>query len=346
MNISNAKAVLTEHDILSIIEDYVQVEGLKIDSIDIKEIIVVRGSYKKRITIPFEIKLAIGSIKDNILNVKILKLNVLKIAILKKIKNIILKKMLKEFTEYGISVEKDTIAVNLEKVSKRVPSFCFVLNSINITESRVEVELENFVYSENKEIPKIEEKNYESSLVKMQGEYGRVRDKIVKKVPDKYEKIAEYAMIIPDVIVLLWRLFKDKRVKIKIKIMVAGITAYLASPIDILPDFIPLIGTIDDVAIAFFALNAIINEVPEEVILENWQGEENIILLTKEVINYISKAVGSYNVAKLLEVIKKIFKKGQVNYKLAAKREQMRSSKQNFKLEEAVTVDEERDNIH
>lgn len=346
MNISNVKALLTEYDLLSIIEDYVQVEGLKIDSIDIKELIVVRGSYKKRITIPFEIKLGFGSIKDNIVNIRIFKLNVLKIGILKRIKNFVLKKLLREFAEYGISVEKDNVAINLKKVSELVPSFYFILNDIKITESRVEVELENFIYSEKKETPKIEKKNYESSLIKIQGEYGRVRDKIVKKVPKEYEKVAEYAMILPDVTVLLWRLFRDKRVKIKIKIMVAGITAYLASPIDILPDFIPLIGTIDDVAIAFFGLNAIINEVPEEVILENWQGEENIILLTKEAINYISKAVGSYNVAKLLEVIKKIFKKGHVNYEIAVKREQMRSSKQNFKLEEAITIDEERDNIH
>ena len=231
-------------------------------------------------------------------------------------------------------------------MSELIPDFCFVLDNINIDEDKVEVKLKNFVYSEKKETPKIESKDQEASLIRIQGEYRHVRDKIVENVPEKYEKIAEYAMIIPDVIVLLWRLFRDKRVKIKIKLMVAGIAAYLASPIDILPDYIPFIGNVDDIAIAFFGLNAIINEVPEEVILENWQGEENIILLTKEAINYISKVVGAYNVDKLLKAIKKIFKKGYVNCELTVKKEKMRSSKQNFKLEEAITVDEERDYIH
>jgi len=86
--------------------------------------------------------------------------------------------------------------------------------------------------------------------------------------------------------------------------------AYVASPIDIIPDFIPLIGHVDDVAIAFFGLNAIINEVPEEIILENWQGEDNIILIVREAVSYISKTVGSENVPKLANALKSIIRRG------------------------------------
>ena len=96
--------------------------------------------------------------------------------------------------------------------------------------------------------------------------------------------------------------------------MVAGVIAYLASPLDIIPDFIPLVGKIDDVAIAFFGLNAIINEVPKEIILQNWQGKEDVILLTREAVGNISGIVGSRNVGKLLLVVKNIFKKGEENF--------------------------------
>ena len=47
-------------------------------------------------------------------------------------------------------------------------------------------------------------------------------------------------MVIPDIIALLWRVFRDKRVSIATKGKVAAVLAYLAMPFDILPDFIPL----------------------------------------------------------------------------------------------------------
>lgn len=347
MNISTVKVVLTEQDVLSIIQDYAQIEGIEIHSIEIKELITLRGHYKKRITIPFQAKLGLGNIKGNIINVIVFKINVLKIAMLKSIKNIVLKKLLSDFDEYGVKGEKGIITLNLDKMSKLVPYFDFSLSKINIIEGGLEIELEKVAYTENKKLsPIVVKKNHEISTIKTQGEYGKVRNKILEKVPDKYEKIVQYAMFIPDITVLLWRLFRDKRVKIKVKLMLAGVIAYLASPIDIIPDFIPLVGEIDDVAIAFFGLNAIANEVPKEIILENWQGEEDIILLTKEAVNYISKIVGSYNVAKLLEIIKKIFKKGNESYKLVAKKSQSKVHEHNLKVEEEITVNEERDNIH
>lgn len=345
MKISAAKAILTEQDILSIIEDYVHIEGLEINSIEIKELITVRGSYKKRIKIPFEVKLGLGNIKGNIINVKILKINVSKIGIIKSIKNVALKKLLSDFADLGVDVDKDNVAVNLEEVSMLVPYFYFTLNRINIIEGGIEVEAENVIYAETKKMIQMK-KSCELSPIRTQGEYSRVRDKIVEKVPEKYEKAVQYAMLIPDITVLLWRLFRDKRVKIKVKMMVGGVIMYLASPIDILPDFIPLIGRIDDVAIAFFGLNAIINEIPEEIILENWQGEENIILLTKEAVNYISKLVGTYNVNKFFEVTKIIFKKGHENYKLAAKKQQLESDMYNLECKEAITLNEDGHHIH
>lgn len=116
-------------------------------------------------------------------------------------------------------------------------------------------------------------------------------------------------MFIPDITILLWRLLKDKRVEGKIKIMIAGAVAYLASPIDILPDFIPFIGQIDDVVIVFFILNCIINEIPQKIILENWEGRENILLLSKQAVTNMSKIIGKQNVSSLLSSIKNIFKK-------------------------------------
>ncbi len=316
MKISGVKAVLSEKDILSIIKDYLNIEGLTINSIYIKETIIVKGNYKKKINIPFSAEIGIGNICDNILNIKIFKVNVLKVGILSSIKKLVLKKLLKDYSEYGIKVDKDTVILNLDLLSKLIPYFYVRLNKITMMQGALEVQVENAIYAENKErIKIIKSSKIKKTYDKHNSGYSKVREKIIEKCPDKYEKVLQYAMLLPDIAALLWRLFKDKRVTIKVKIMVAGVAAYLVSPIDIIPDFIPFIGTIDDVAIAFFGLNAIINEVPEEIILENWMGEENIILITKEAVNYISKIVGSQNVGKLLLAIKKIFTKGEEKIK-------------------------------
>lgn len=313
MKVSALKVVLTEEDILGIIYDYIQIEGLKIDSIEIRELITVRGSYKKKIKIPFVAKIGLGNINGNIVNIKVFSVKVSKIGVFSCIKNIALKKLLSDFSEYGIKVDKDTITLDLDLASKLIPYFYFKLKTINIMNGAFEVEAQDVIYSERKPVVNIEKRDQISLPFKIEDGYSNVRDKVIDKVPDKYDKIVQYAMILPDIMVLLWRLFRDKRVKIKVKMMVAGVIAYLASPLDFIPDFIPLVGKIDDVAIAFFGLNAIFNEVPKEIILRNWQGKEDVILLTREAVGYISEMVGSRNVGKLLLVVKDIFKKGEEN---------------------------------
>ncbi|HSN58945.1 MAG TPA: DUF1232 domain-containing protein, partial [Clostridiaceae bacterium] len=165
------------------------------------------------------------------------------------------------------------------------------------------------IYAKNKETVKIEKKADSLPNIKITDKYTATRDKMVENVPDKYQKVFEYALMVPDIISLMYRLFKDKRVKLDVKIKVAGILAYLASPIDIMPDFIPMVGKVDDVAIAFFGLNSIINEIPEEIILQNWQGKENLIVTVREAVNYISVAVGGENVSKLLHAMGKVLKR-------------------------------------
>lgn len=309
MKVSSTNLVLTEEDILSIIEDYIDVEGLVINSIQIRELITVKGSYKRKVTIPFTAQIGLGNIHGNIVNLKLFSVKVSKIGIFKGIKNIALKKILSQFQEYGVKVDKDTITLELDTVSKLVPYFYFKLKGIRLAQGVIEIEAQDVIYCERKPIVNMKKNCEPSPRRPLQDEYSKVRGEILRKIPHKYDRVVQYAMLIPDITALFWRLFKDSRVSVKVKIKAAAVIAYLASPIDILPDFIPLVGGIDDVAIAFFGLNAIINEVPKELILQNWQGEENIILLTQSAVRHISKIVGSQNVNTLLSFIKEIFER-------------------------------------
>ncbi|MBC2397138.1 YkvA family protein [Clostridium tetanomorphum] len=306
MKISAVKAVLTEKDVLGIIKEYVKIEGLFLEELTINEFIVLKGTYKKKISIPFIIKIGLGSIKDNLLKIKIFNVKIAKIGILNSIKNFALKNILKDFKKYGIEVDKDTVSLDLNGVSQFIPYFYFKLNKITITNGALEAEIEDMVYAKDKEIPEIEEE--EKKYTTPQDCYTKFRKDIENNIPSKYEKILEYAMIIPDIVALLWRIFKDKRVDTFTKAKAIGVVGYLAMPFDILPDFIPFIGKIDDIAVAFYGLNSIINDIPEEIILENWQGEKNIIIIVKEGVKYIAEIVGSQNISTLLATIKNLSK--------------------------------------
>src|SRR5471030_2901487 len=97
------------------------------------------------------------------------------------------------------------------------------------------------------EIEKVEELIVEKRLVpfvKKEDKYTNLRMKVFNKVPDKYKDAAEYALLVPDILILFGRLLKDARVPMKNKMVIGSIVAYFASPIDIAILFIPFVGDI------------------------------------------------------------------------------------------------------
>jgi len=68
---------------------------------------------------------------------------------------------------------------------------------------------------------------------------------------------------------LVWSLARDERVPMRQKLLLGGIAAYLASPIDLIPDFIPVIGQLDDLAVLIFGLDLFIKGAPKDVVDEH-----------------------------------------------------------------------------
>ena len=82
-----------------------------------------------------------------------------------------------------------------------------------------------------------------------------------------------YVRQLPAYIRLLGGLLMDKRVAIFDKLLVAGAIVYIVSPIDLIPDFIPFFGEIDDVYILILALQRMISNAGRPVLLDHWTGE-------------------------------------------------------------------------
>lgn len=316
MKISAAKFKLTDQDVLSLIKDYIHLNGVEIKNILIDEVITIEGSYTSKLNMSFEIRIGLGNIKDNILNLKIYNLKLYKLKIFNSIKDIISKNILKDFFYYGIKVDKDTVSIDLNTAVKLIPHFNLKLIKMDISSGQIEVEVKNIVYKKYKKFPNLNktcELSPKNSLTNS-NKYVKLRENFIKKLPGKFSKLAEYVMFMPDIVILFWRLFKDKRVSPKIKIVLVNAILYIISPVDLIPGFIPIIGQMDDVAVAFFALNYIIDKVPKEIILENWQGKNDVIIMTQEVIKYITEIVGMGNISKISDLIKSMLKKPSKNF--------------------------------
>ena len=111
----------------------------------------------------------------------------------------------------------------------------------------------------------------------------KAKDWTGEKAGEKGGKLAEYLFLLPDFFILLTRLATDKRVPNKKKIMAAGIIAYVMMPIDIIPDFIPIIGQIDDLVLVVLGLNMILNEIDEKILLDNWSGDGQLLHILQKI---------------------------------------------------------------
>lgn len=80
-----------------------------------------------------------------------------------------------------------------------------------------------------------------------------------KEAFDLVRKLPTYAR-------LVWGLLRDPRVPLGPKGMLVALAGYLVMPIDIIPDFIPILGQLDDIAVALIVLDRFIAAAPKDVV--------------------------------------------------------------------------------
>jgi uncharacterized membrane protein YkvA (DUF1232 family) len=89
--------------------------------------------------------------------------------------------------------------------------------------------------------------------------------------------LRDLAAFIPDCVTTVRRLRSHPQVprRARIAIVIAGI--WVASPIDLIPEFIPVIGPLDDIVVVALALRYAGRQVPREVLMAAWPGEPRLL---------------------------------------------------------------------
>jgi uncharacterized membrane protein YkvA (DUF1232 family) len=80
------------------------------------------------------------------------------------------------------------------------------------------------------------------------------------------------ARFVPDCVVLFKRLLADPRVEWWRKALLLVVLAYLVSPIDLVPDFIPIAGQLDDVIVVVIGLRVLLRGSGPRLLAEHWPG--------------------------------------------------------------------------
>jgi uncharacterized membrane protein YkvA (DUF1232 family) len=91
------------------------------------------------------------------------------------------------------------------------------------------------------------------------------------------------ARFIPDCVVLVKRLVADTRVPRRRKLLLIVLAGYLAMPFDLVPDFIPVAGQLDDAIIVAWVLRRVLRSGGREMLAEHWPGPERSLAVVNRI---------------------------------------------------------------
>jgi uncharacterized membrane protein YkvA (DUF1232 family) len=96
--------------------------------------------------------------------------------------------------------------------------------------------------------------------------------------------VRELLGLIPDVLRLLRSVIGDSSAPPDVRIVLVGLLAWIVSPIDLIPEFIPVLGPIDDVVVAVVAMRYVRRRIGIEDLRRRWTGTDDGFALLVRVI--------------------------------------------------------------
>ena len=103
--------------------------------------------------------------------------------------------------------------------------------------------------------------------------------------------VQDAVLMIPNLVKLIGRLMTDPRVPRRSKIVLGAAAAYIVSPIDLIPEVIPVIGWADDVIFLMMAIDSLISRTGPEIVQEHWDGPDDLLGLIEDVLSLARNVV-------------------------------------------------------
>ena len=97
-------------------------------------------------------------------------------------------------------------------------------------------------------------------------------------------RLVEVVRLVPDLLRLVRGLLADKSVPTGVRWALIGLLAYLLNPIDLIPEFIPVLGPVDDVVVAILVLRYVRRRLGDDELRGRWPGTANGYLLLSGVL--------------------------------------------------------------
>jgi uncharacterized membrane protein YkvA (DUF1232 family) len=98
---------------------------------------------------------------------------------------------------------------------------------------------------------------------------------LAKRLPPGLAK--DLATVLPACVTTARRLRKDPRVPRRVKLAVAFAGLWVLSPIDLIPEFLPVIGPLDDIVVVALALRYAARHIPPEALVDAWPADRRIL---------------------------------------------------------------------
>ncbi len=90
--------------------------------------------------------------------------------------------------------------------------------------------------------------------------------------------------VVPDVVRLLRALLTDRTVPLDVRVVLVGLLAWILSPIDLIPEFIPVLGPLDDILVAVVAMRYARRRLGVATLRDRWRGTDDGFTLLLRVI--------------------------------------------------------------
>lgn len=97
--------------------------------------------------------------------------------------------------------------------------------------------------------------------------------------------LSEAILLLPNLVKLLYRLLEDERVPKAEKIILGATAAYVLTPVDLIPDYVPFLGQLDDLVLVALALKRLFNVAGPQILQEHWDGSQDVLFLVDKTLD-------------------------------------------------------------